>query len=201
MRGSANKRQDLRAEAERLWGWSTRFVDEQGLLDEDGEVDDYGYGDDLWHIRKPLSKEAGAPWAASGGSRIVVPLSRVDERFIVKMGWFADQDDEQTRWLNADHSARRWLLPIIDFKRGAWSIFPRAKPLPPRMLQTTHFRGYAGKNRPWRHYREVHPGVVSRAVRSSPLIAQLVDDIQGPRNWGLYRGRPVILDYGDPEVI
>ena len=189
MRGRAAARrtakvQALRAEAERLWSWFLNVV-------EDFDVDPY----ELPRLRKALAAEAGAPWARAGGTRIAVPLSRVDERFVLKMGLREDVADEQDRFLDADAATRRWILPIVDYDYGDWSIFPRARRLPRRAAPARYWR-YRGR---WLRTPLVHPGILARLAREAPAFWEdLQDDLDAPGNWGWFRGHPVVLDYGNP---
>jgi hypothetical protein len=157
----------------------------------------------LTHYTAQTKTAAGAEWARAGATRLVVPLARVDARYVVKLGFAPDMAIEQEIWNIARRSQRRFLLPLVTYWPGGWSVFPQVRPLPRRFLSPTRVRGES--------WLGVQPDLAEKARKAlGPLyreaalalghdyiaVDDLYMDLEMPDNWGLWRGKPYVIDYG-----
>lgn len=137
---------------------------------------DLNWIDDLDTIAQLVRREVTPRWVAWGTTRIAMPIG---PNLVLKLG---DPDvtlDEQRRWAFAKRSSdrsARLMLPIVLQRRGAWSVLPFAEELP---------KAY-GNNLDRLQYQAF---MQARALRG--LEADL-----GAENWGFYKRRPVVIDYG-----
>lgn len=122
-----------------------------------------------------LKHEFRAPWVGFGTNRIALP---VGPKLVIKMGTPATMKDEQDRWEAARRhpGSRKWMLPILASRPGSWSLMPLAAPLADRFRDDFESLEYA-------------------AILDAYALRGIEDDL-GAENWGMYKGRPVVLDYG-----
>ena len=171
------------ARAEKIYRWWVRRLQDEVPFDV---------------LKEDLRVRSGAPWVRSGCTRVVL---QIGSHLVLKLpAYLGDLQsngrprcsdamaDEQRRWASLSRSDRAWFLPIIAQSPGRWTVMPLATSLLPRFIQTIH-------NEDEGLEEEIVRRDLWDTVSALPDTAGL-DDIYGVTNWGMYRGRPVLLDYG-----
>lgn len=150
-----------------------QISDRWGDIFEELELD-WSDDNDAETAAEVLARETGLPRAGVGNTRAVFAL---DPYTVIKLAfWHGDEDNlgETIVWERADEGDRRWLAPVFDADPGgAWLTMGRAGPVPE------------------------HVGKQIRKGKFDHIARHLgIDDLRSASNWGIYKGKLAIIDYG-----
>jgi hypothetical protein len=156
-----------------------------GAIIDDGAPDNLGIWTPSTHI-------------GQGASRNVFQLGPWHVLKIDDDGDAESNLDEVRRWNHASPDSRAWLCPTFlvgedDEGWARWSVMPHLDPVPGRYTVSVPVP-YARPEwrREYRYRDEMQPAI--RAAVPPELC--YLGDLNSARNWGMYMGHPVVLDYG-----